>query len=138
MTLNQTQERNKIIVSIEEVKGWMAEGVTRYPSDSQYDENLGSVQEKYGLTPTEAKLLFKDQRLAGIRVQAPSRFVIAEDQVSKEIREEDTRSVELPSTPAPIAEEELAMNLTDAAEAGLVGDHRYESLVDEPETTEEF
>ncbi len=72
--MEETTEKRKIVIS--EVIELMRNGYTKSPSDSGYNENIGSIQEHYGLTDMEgftAKQqlteLFKHPSLKGIRTR---------------------------------------------------------------------
>lgn len=71
----------KVIVSITEIKKLLHLGYTRCVGDPGYDESKGSIEQFYGLRKSEVKMLFKDERLQGLRVNsaAPVQIVIAED-----------------------------------------------------------
>lgn len=71
----------KVIVSIAEIKRLLHLGYTRCVGDAGYHAAKGSIEQYYGLRKSEVKLLFKDERLRGLRVNlAPKQeFLIAED-----------------------------------------------------------
>lgn len=70
-----------IQVSTNQIRKWLKEGVTRRKGDSNYNPELGSVEEKYGMSVSDVNLLFKDYRLRGLKVitPKPKSFVIIED-----------------------------------------------------------
>jgi len=70
-----------VFISIQDVIQYLHSGLTRKIGDNHYNAELGSVQEKYGLTPDEVNDLFRDPRLKNKKVLVPkvSRIVIIED-----------------------------------------------------------
>jgi len=61
---------NTVKISVTAVKEDLKNGLTRLKSK---DNGKGSIEEKYGLTQSEVKRLFNDERLKGIRAKGKSR-----------------------------------------------------------------
>lgn len=57
-----------VILSVEGILRDLANGLTRTTSDKHYNEEVGSLTEKYSLTNSEIATLFKEPRLKGARV----------------------------------------------------------------------
>lgn len=62
-------------VCIPEIETLMGQGYTRYPSSKGYDAEIGSIQEFYGLTSGEAKLLFTHDDLKSLKTKVPKPVV---------------------------------------------------------------
>ncbi len=58
----------KIQISIRGVIDDLSKGITRCKGDAGYSEDLGSIQEKYGLTKSQVNRMFKHPQLKGRRV----------------------------------------------------------------------
>lgn len=58
----------KIVLSVANIKADLANGVTRLKSDKHYHADRGSIEEKYGLTPSEVRQIFKEPLLQGVRL----------------------------------------------------------------------
>jgi len=58
----------KIKVSIRGIIDDLSNGITRCKGDAGYSEELGSIQEKYGLTKSQINRMFKHPQLKGRRV----------------------------------------------------------------------
>lgn len=58
----------KIQVSIRGVIEDLSNGITRCKGDAGYNEELGSIQEKYGLNKSQVNRMFKHPQLKGRRV----------------------------------------------------------------------
>lgn len=71
-----------IEITLSGIKQDLANGVTRCKGDTGYSEERGSIEEKYGLSKTEVKELFKDKDLIGLKVRVPKakRWVLIKDQ----------------------------------------------------------
>jgi hypothetical protein len=71
-----------IEITLSGIKQDLANGVTRCKGDTGYSEERGSIEEKYGLSKSEVKDLFKDSDLIGIKVRVPKtkRWVLIKDQ----------------------------------------------------------
>jgi hypothetical protein len=55
-------------IHIQDVITLLHNGVTRLKKDKNYNEDLGSIEEKYGLDAAQVRLLFKNPLLADVRV----------------------------------------------------------------------
>jgi len=69
-------------------------GLTRTAGGKHYNEEVGSIQEKYGLTATEVKALFQHDKLKGKKtiVQKELSFELIDDveeTVEEEVVEEE-------------------------------------------------
>lgn len=90
-----------IILSVEGILADLANGLTRKNSDKNYNEEVGSIQEKYDLQNSDIDLLFKEPRLKGARVTPKKKvaWVLVDTESEKEeIQTESQGSIEeLPS-----------------------------------------
>lgn len=73
-----SNERKTVV--IEDVRFMLANGVTRLKDDKNYNETLGSIEEYYGLTPNQIKLIFRDERMKGMKFKkvAAPQFILSE------------------------------------------------------------
>ena len=71
----------KVQISVRGVLTHLANGVTRCVGDTGYNEERGSIQEKYNLTKAQVTRMFKDPMLKGkkTRIQAEDPFVLVND-----------------------------------------------------------
>jgi hypothetical protein len=71
----------KPVISLSSVIADLHNGVTRYKKDPNYNPELGSIEEKYNLSATHVKELFKHSKLVGIRVKPlkEAAFTIVDD-----------------------------------------------------------
>lgn len=81
MQEEQEERLQPVVVSIERIISFLHSGVTRKKGDNNYNPDLSSVQEIYGLTTEETNDLFRDVRLKNLKVRVPkvSRITILED-----------------------------------------------------------
>lgn len=72
-------------------------GITRCKGDLGYEEEKGSIQEKYNLAKSDVKEIFKHPELMGIKVSKPKKpkYILINDKVSG-----STTNVEAPTQPS--------------------------------------
>ncbi len=77
-----SEERKQ--VNIADVRFMLANGVTRLTSDTNYNEELGSIESHYDLSADQVKLMFRDPRMAGMRFKkvAVAQFVLDEGEAT--------------------------------------------------------
>lgn len=87
-------EKTRIVIS--EVIELLHNGVTRKKSDKHYVEELGSIQEKYGLTGAQVDRLFQHPTLKGVRVRPviEDPFEIVDDLNTETTQEEEIAVVD--------------------------------------------
>ena len=61
---------SKVKIVLSDVINHLHNGVTRKRSSRAYNAELGSIEEKYGLPPSQVDKLFKHPELVGVRVKA--------------------------------------------------------------------
>lgn len=90
MQEEQEERLQPVVVSIERIISFLHSGVTRKKGDNNYNPDLSSVQEIYGLTTEETNDLFRDVRLKNLKVRVPkvSRITILEDIAIEAVTEE--------------------------------------------------
>lgn len=74
-------ENGRQRISVSEVLEYLANGVTRCVGDPGYNEERGSIQEKYNLTKAQVGRMFTDPTLKGKKVRFPKEdpFVLVDD-----------------------------------------------------------
>lgn len=100
-------------------------GITRCEGDVNYSKERGSIQEKYGLTKAEVKDIFKNPKLAGIKVrnvQNP-RYILTDDTEDKNITVKETNfetkeDKQVFGIPSKTAENRLEKQETSKVEQG--------------------
>lgn len=77
-------------------------GITRCKGDLGYDETKGSIQEKYNLSKAEVKEIFRNPKLAGIKVKIArdTRYVLTDDTGTVTPKEEETTKLGAPTAAA--------------------------------------
>lgn len=81
-----------IQIKVSEIKEFLKNGVTRTTADKHYNPNIGSLEEKYGVSADDIKQLFRNPVLKGLKV-TPYRepvFSLIDDTI--EVTEEDVQS----------------------------------------------
>lgn len=79
---NETGSRTEPIqLTISGLINDLRNGITRCEGDLGYDKTKGSIQEKYNLTKSEVKEIFKNPKLAGIKVKIAkeARYILTDD-----------------------------------------------------------
>lgn len=105
---------SKPTIHVTTVINQLKSGVTRTKADKLYNPQVGSIEEIYGLTPPQVKLLFENEKLKGIRtvpyVESPFTLV------------DDTEQEVVPDSPVvaqeaelPEVEEEIAVETEEEA-----------------------
>ena len=120
---NEETTRTEVVrVSIEQIKVWLKNGVTRRVGDPNYNSKIGSIQEKYNMTKTETTSLFQDSRLKGLKVyvQKPSRILIMED--------EAMMTTPIPSDIATLSEDSVTSELHSQEEESMVSPDGEEAV----------
>lgn len=102
-----------VVVSIERIITFLHSGVTRKKDDNNYNPELQSVQEIYGLTVEETNDLFRDVRLKNLKVRVPkvSRITILEDIAVEAVTEEIQAIID--STDMDLTEEYPTQQILD-------------------------
>lgn len=109
--------RTKILAS--EVLELLASGVTRTTKDKNYNEELGSIEEKYNLSKAEVAALFSHPVLKGARTRTVAPFELIDD-VTPSISENINETAEenaIEFTPAPAAQQDTNINEAELSEA---------------------
>jgi hypothetical protein len=57
-----------IRLTVQGIKQDLANGLTRLTADKHYNAEVGSIEEKYNLPPTEVRRLFMEPALKGLKV----------------------------------------------------------------------
>lgn len=102
----------KIVLSVANIKKDLANGVTRLKTDKHYHADKGSIEEKYGLTPSEVRQLFKEPLLQGVRLvpYVEKRWTLIPDE--KDVITENSEQVMSENTD----EEQVSTNITEEDE----------------------
>lgn len=71
-------QRKQVVIA--DVEFMLHNGFTRTKDDKNYNEQIGSIEEHYDLSPEQVKLMFRDERLKSLRTKkvAVAQFVISE------------------------------------------------------------
>lgn len=79
--LGENPNTEKLIISIKALQQDLKNGITRCKADTNYDEALGSIEEKYGLTKDEVKDIFRNSKLRNLKVIPVKqvRYVLVDD-----------------------------------------------------------
>jgi replication initiation and membrane attachment protein DnaB len=124
----------RIFLSIEGIKQDLKQGVTRLQSDPNYDSNLGSIQEKYGLSKTQVQNVFKDPRLKGLKTikpKAETEIVFQEDVPVEAV------AVPVGSQPENFSTtEESIVAISESSSASQDSDFFNDDLQDQNDATE--
>lgn len=67
----ETEAQEKKQISIRSLIEDLGNGITRCEGDTGYDQQRGSIQEKYGLSKTDVKKIFQHPKLKGLKVRVP-------------------------------------------------------------------
>lgn len=88
-------------ISIREVLNCLENGVTRTTDSKGYKTEIGSIEEKYTLSKSEVKEMFKHPLLANKKTKPPKSFILIDD-ITEEVKNTTSTSQEVPS--AKVAE----------------------------------
>lgn len=128
-----------IEITLSGIKQDLANGVTRCKGDTGYSEERGSIEEKYGLSKTEVKELFKDKDLIGLKVRVPKakRWVLIKDQVAEAVAPTSPYGQPSASAIQRMASEEAMVEEVEEVTADRGSEQEEEAVVSEPTTSTE-
>lgn len=90
---------NQITISIVQIKEDLNNGYTRLPSSTNYNQEIGSISEKYGLTEKEVLAIFKHPSLKGLKTKKQNdREIILTDANGDVVENQVEQVVELVAT----------------------------------------
>lgn len=120
----------KIQVSIRGVIEDLANGVTRCKGDTGYNEELGSIQEKYGLTKSQVNRMFKHPQLKGkrVHVQVEDPFELIDD-VGEETITSSTYGERSASSVARAEAAQAEENAQEEEDFGIIPQSSEEELI---------
>ncbi len=75
----------KPIIIVSQLISDLNNGITRLKGDTGYNPELGSIEEKYGITKTDVKEIFKHPQLKNLRIKtsATVNYVLEDDVTPK-------------------------------------------------------
>lgn len=101
-------------INIQTIKRLLNEGFTRYERQNRVEDGYGygSIEQYYGLTPTDVRNIFQDERIKGLKTKVPTYVLVDEpederivliDEDEEEDEEEFVKEKEIPVVETLIA-----------------------------------
>jgi len=82
----------KPIIILSQLISDLNNGITRCKGDTGYNPELGSIEEKYGISKADVKEIFKHPQLKNLRIKTNVTNYVLQDDVTPKVEEKTTDS----------------------------------------------